>query len=75
MTRDELKFAGDTPTIRLRADEQGHKFVQEIDALHAQGSDDTPGKQLKYSADRVWVFYNIDNLIERIVVEGNAAMT
>jgi lipopolysaccharide export system protein LptA len=75
MTRDELTFEGDVPTIRLRDDGQGHKFVQEIDALHAHGTDETPGKQLKYSADRAWVFYNGDHVIERIVIEGNAAMT
>jgi lipopolysaccharide export system protein LptA len=75
MTRDELTFEGDSPTIRLRQDHEGHKFVQEIDALHAHGSDETPGKHLTYSADRAWVFYNDDHLIERIVVEGNAAMT
>jgi lipopolysaccharide export system protein LptA len=75
MTRDELTFEGESPTIRLRSDEEGHKFVQEIDAAHAHGSDQTPGKELVYSADRVWVFYNDDHLIERIVVEGHAAMT
>jgi lipopolysaccharide export system protein LptA len=75
MTRDELTFEGDRPTIRLRDDGEGHKFVQEIDAEHAHGSDQTPGKQLIYSADRAWVYYNDDHLIERIVVEGNAAMT
>jgi lipopolysaccharide export system protein LptA len=75
MTRDELTFEGDRPTIRLRSDDQGHKFVREIDAEHAHGSDTTPGKELVYSADRVWVFYNDDHLIERIAVEGNAAMT
>ncbi|MEI9973115.1 MAG: LPS export ABC transporter periplasmic protein LptC [Ignavibacteriota bacterium] len=75
MTRDALTFEGDTPTIRLRDDGQGHKFVQEIDAMKAHGTDQTPGKQLAYSADRVWVFYNDDHLIEHIVVEGNAAMT
>jgi lipopolysaccharide export system protein LptA len=75
ITRDELVFEGDTPTIRLRDDEAGHKFVREIDAVHAHGSDNTPGRKLKYSADRAWVFYNDDHLIERIVVEGNAAMT
>ena len=75
MTRDELTFEGETPTIRLQDDGQGHKFVQEIDAIHAHGSDMTPGKQLKYAADRVWVFYNGDHVIERIVVEGNADMT
>jgi lipopolysaccharide export system protein LptA len=75
MTRDELTFEGEKPTIRLRDDGQGHKFIQEIDAEHAHGADETPGKQLKYAADKVWVFYNDDHLIERIVVEGNAAMT
>ena len=75
MTRDELTFEGEKPTIRLRDDGQGHKFIQEIDAEHAHGADETPGKQLKYAAERVWVFYNDDHLIERIVVEGNAAMT
>jgi lipopolysaccharide export system protein LptA len=75
MTRDELVFEGDTPTIRLRDDGAGHKFVREIDAQHAHGSDNTPGRKLIYSADRAWVFYNDDHVIERIVVEGNAAMT
>jgi len=75
MTRDELTFEGETPTIRLRDDGQGHKFIQEIDAGHAHGTDMTPGKQLKYAADRVWVFYNGDHVIERIMLEGNAAVT
>jgi lipopolysaccharide export system protein LptA len=75
MTRDELTFEGEKPIIRLRDDGEGHKFVREIDADHAHGSDETPGKHLTYSADRVWVFYNDDHLIQRIVVEGNAAMT
>jgi len=75
MTRDELTFEGEKPTIKLRGDDQGHKYIQEIDAEHAHGADDTPGKHLKYAADKVWVFYNDDHLIERIVVEGNAAMT
>jgi lipopolysaccharide export system protein LptA len=75
MTRDELTFEGEKPTIRLRDDGQGHKYIQEIDAEHAKGADETPGKHLKYAADKVWVFYNDDHLIERIVVEGNAAMT
>jgi lipopolysaccharide export system protein LptA len=75
MTRDQLTFEGEKPTIRLRDDGEGHKFVREIDADHAHGADETPDKHLKYSADRVWVFYNDDHVIERIVVEGNAAMT
>ncbi len=75
MTRDALTFEGDKPTIRLRDDGAGHKFVREIDADHARGSDDTPGRKLNYSADKVWVFYNDDHLIEKIVVEGHAAMT
>jgi lipopolysaccharide export system protein LptA len=75
MTRDELTFEGDKPTIRLRDDGAGHKFVREIDADHARGSDNTPGRKLNYSADKVWVFYNDDHLIERIMVEGHAAMT
>jgi lipopolysaccharide export system protein LptA len=75
MTRDELTFEGDKPTIRLRDDGEGHKFVREIDADHAHGSDRTPGKQLAYAADKAWVFYNDDHNIERIMVEGNAAMT
>lgn len=75
MTRDQLVFEGDKPTIRLRDDGEGHKFIREIDADRAHGSDNTPGRKLAYSADRVWVFYNDDHLIERIVVEGDAAMT
>ena len=74
MTRDEMVFEGDTPTIRLRDDGAGHKFVRQIDAAHAHGSDNTPGRKMTYSADRAWVFYNDGHLIERIVVEGNAAM-
>jgi len=75
MSRDELKFAGEKPVIRLRDDGEGHKFIREIDADHAHGSDETPGKHLTYSADRAWVFYNDDHLVDRIVVEGNAATT
>ena len=75
MTRDELVFEGETPTIRLRDDGEGHKFINEIDAVHAHGSDNTPNRKLTYSGDRVWVFYNDDHLIQRIAVEGNAAMT
>jgi lipopolysaccharide export system protein LptA len=75
MTRDELTFEGENPIIRLRDGGEGHKFIQQIDAAHAHGSDNTPGKQMTYSADRVSVFYNDDHLIEKIVVEGNAAMT
>jgi lipopolysaccharide export system protein LptA len=75
MTRDALVFEGETPTIRMRDDGQGHKFINEIDAVHAHGSDDTPNRKMTYSADKVWVFYNDDHLIQRIAVQGNAAMT
>ncbi|HUB82033.1 MAG TPA: LptA/OstA family protein [Bryobacteraceae bacterium] len=75
MTRDELAFEGEKPIIRLRDDGEGHKYVREIDADHAHGSDETASKHLKYSGDKVWVFYDDDHLINRIVVEGNAAMT
>ena len=75
MTRDELAFDGDSPIIRLWSDNDGHKFIREIDADHAHGSDATPGRKLTYAADRVWEFWNDDHVIERIVVEGNAALT
>ncbi len=75
VTRDEMVFEGEAPIIRLRADDAGNKFIREIDANHANGSDQTPSRKLQYSADQVWVFYNDDHLIERIVVEGNANMT
>ena len=75
MTRDALVFDGENPILRLIADGDGHKFIKEIDATHARGSDVTPGRKLAYSADRVWVFYNDDHLVERIVAEGNAALT
>jgi lipopolysaccharide export system protein LptA len=75
MTRDEMVFEGETPVIRLRDDGSGHKFIREIDADRAHGTDATPSRKLSYSADRVWVYYNDDHLVEKIVVEGNAAMT
>ncbi|HEX3742407.1 MAG TPA: LptA/OstA family protein [Bryobacteraceae bacterium] len=75
MTRGDMSFEGEKPTIHLREGGEGHKFIKEIDAEHARGADETPGKHLKYSADHAWVFYNDDHLIQRIVVEGNAAMT
>jgi lipopolysaccharide export system protein LptA len=74
MTREGMTFEGDTPIIRLRDDGAGHKFIREIDADHAHGNDDTPNRKLTYAADRVWVFYNDDHLIERIVIEGNAVL-
>ena len=69
-----MAFEGEKPIIRLRDDGAGHQFIREIDADHAHGNDDTPGRKLTYAADRVWVFYNDDHLIERIVIEGNAAL-
>jgi lipopolysaccharide export system protein LptA len=75
MTRGDLIFEGETPIIRLRDDGAGHKFIREIDADHAHGTDNTPNRKLSYAGDRVWVFYNDDHLIQRIVVEGDAAMT
>jgi lipopolysaccharide export system protein LptA len=75
MTRDEMTFEGETPIIRLWDAGEGHKFIREIDATHAHGTDNTNNRKLAYAADRVWVFYNDDHVIERIVVEGNADLT
>lgn len=75
VTRDAMVFEGDSPIIRLRADEEGHKFIREIDADKAHGTDATVSRKLAYSADKVTVLYNDDHLVEHIIAEGNAALT
>jgi lipopolysaccharide export system protein LptA len=75
MTRGDMEFEGENPTLRLHDDGEGHKYIREIDAAHARGTDIHSGRKLTYSADRVWVFYNDDHLVERIAAEGNAVLT
>ena len=75
MTRGDMTLEGDNPVIRLHDDGAGHKYVREIDASAAHGTDVHSGRKLIYSADRVWVFYNDDHLVERIAAEGNAALS
>jgi lipopolysaccharide export system protein LptA len=75
MTRDGLEFEGENPVIRLRDDGAGHKFIRQIESVHAHGIDTTPNRKLIYSADRVTVDYNDDHLVQRIVADGNAVLT
>jgi lipopolysaccharide export system protein LptA len=74
MTRGDMEFEGESPVIRLHDDGEGHKYVREIDAGHAHGTDVHSGRKLTYSADRVWVFYNDEHLVQRIAAEGNAVL-
>jgi lipopolysaccharide export system protein LptA len=75
MTRGDMVFDGDAPVIRLHDDGEGHKYIREIDAGHAHGTDIHSGRKLTYAADRVTVFYNDDHLVEKVAAEGNAVLT
>jgi lipopolysaccharide export system protein LptA len=74
MTRGEATFDGDSPVVHLRDDGAGHKFVKEIDASRARGTEVSPSRKLSYAADRVWIDYNDDGTVQKIAAEGNAVL-
>ena len=74
MTRENSEFEGENPVIHLQDDGKGHKIIRGIDTGKAHGTDTYPNRKLNWAADRVWVSYNQDGIVEKISGEGNAQL-
>src|ERR1039458_2529014 len=59
LTRDGAVFEGAPPVIHMQDDGHGHRTLKEGDASKAHGTEVQPNRKLDYSADKVWVDYEI----------------
>jgi lipopolysaccharide export system protein LptA len=67
MTRDQTVVEGFESVVHLE-----DKNVRTIETNRAQGTDDEPNRKLQYSADNIFVNFNDDGVVDKIIGNGNA---
>jgi lipopolysaccharide export system protein LptA len=67
MTRDKTVVEGYESVVHLE-----DKAVRTVETNHAQGTDEEPNRKLQYGADNIFVNFNDDGVIDKIIGNGNA---
>jgi lipopolysaccharide export system protein LptA len=70
MTRDNTVVEGYESVVHLQ-----DQAVRKIETNRAHGHDEYPDRKLQYAADGIWMDFNDDGVVEKIVGEGNAQLT
>jgi lipopolysaccharide export system protein LptA len=73
VTRDQSVLEGYDDIIRL-AEAGDRRYVRQIEANKAKGSDRYPKRKLKYSADSLWVDFDENGETQKITGAGNAQL-
>ena len=74
MTRGNTVVEGENAVIHLQDAGEGRKSIQKIEAIKAHGTDVYPHRKLQYAADELWVDFNEDGVIQKIIGQTNAQL-
>jgi lipopolysaccharide export system protein LptA len=69
LTRDETIVNAGLATVVLK-----DKHIVAMDAVNAHGVDKQPGRQVEYAADKIYVSYNEQHLMDHVTGLGNAKL-
>jgi len=74
LTRENTVVEGQDVTVHLEENSAGHKVIRKIDTTKAHGSDSYPNRKLQYSAGALWVEFNDEGQVEKIIAQTNAQL-
>jgi lipopolysaccharide export system protein LptA len=69
LTRDETVVNAELATVVMK-----DKHITALDAVNAHGTDKQPARQVEYSADKIYVSYNEEHLMDHVTGLGNAKL-
>jgi lipopolysaccharide export system protein LptA len=73
VTRENSVVEGRDDIVRL-AESGGRRYIRQIEANAARGTDAYPKRKLQYSADSLWVDFNEGGETQKITGAGNAQL-
>jgi lipopolysaccharide export system protein LptA len=69
LVRGTSTVEGENPVVKLK-----EGTVEQVQATHARGVDNAPGRKLEYSADELWVDFAPGAAVRKITAQTNAKL-
>jgi len=70
MTRENTIIEGNDAVLHL-----DNRKIRRVEATHAHGTDDYPNRKLRYAADELYVDFDDNGKVQKIVGQNNAQLT
>jgi lipopolysaccharide export system protein LptA len=74
LTRENTVVEGNNVVVYLQADSEGSRIIRKLEAGQAHGTDRYPNRKLDYSADALWMDFDEQGRIQKIIAQTDARL-